>query len=89
MSSTKECAYRTIGALAMAANTKGTQHILDIKDGHTDMDKASVIFFILHPYSFILFFNNFALFHKIMTITLPTQLYMHPSFSQLFYQIEQ
>lgn len=56
-SSTKEYAYGTVGALVVAANTKGTQHILDIKDGHTDMDKAP--------------------------------LYMYPTFSGLFYQIEQ
>ena len=57
LSSTKEYAYGTIGALAMGANTKGTQYILDIKDGHTDVNKASVSFLTLISFFAIIFFT--------------------------------
>ena len=64
MSSTKEYVYGTIGVFDVAANTKGTQHILDIKDGHTDMDKAPVSFFTLLPFSFILLLAALIVFIK-------------------------
>ena len=40
--STSEYPNGSIAAIAVVTNKKGNQHILEIKDGHTDMDKASV-----------------------------------------------